>query len=1123
MDIDAWLRGIGLAQYAEQFRSHDIDADLLRRLSDTDLKEIGVASLGHRKKLLEAITAIGPEPAAGTASPAAAATASITSAVERRHLTVMFVDLVGSTALSAELDPEDLSQLIRAYQSTVADEIARFEGHIAQFLGDGVLAYFGWPRAHEDEAERAVRAALSVTAAVARVQTPAAMSLQTRIGIATGMVVVGDRIAEGSGQRYAVVGETPNFAARLQAIAEPGTVVIAEATRHLLGDQFALRAVGAQTFKGIADPARAFVVLGERVLESRFAARQSGGPAPVVGRDQELALLVERWHQASAGEGQVVLLSGEAGIGKSRITEAVIGAARAEPHFLLRYQCSPYHADSALYPVIQQLTHAAGFVEADSTESRLDRLEALLAVATDHAVADAPLIATLLGIDGALRYGASTLTPAQRRNRTLRALIDQLTGLAGRKPVLWVVEDAHWIDPTTLELIELAVGHVQGARVLALITARPTFVATFGSHPLVTRLALNRLGRAATQAIVTHITRGKRLPTDLFDEIAAKTDGVPLFVEEVTKAVLEAGVLREAEDAYHLDGPLSALAIPTSLHDSLMARLDRLEPVKEVAQTAAVIGRSFDHRTVAALSSLPEAELAAALRQLVEAELIFRRGSPPEATYLFKHALVRDAAYGSLLKSSRITLHARLVDVLEAHGAAAPEVKAQHAEAAGLTERALGYWEQAGTQALTRPAYQEAISHLESAIRLCRAMGDDLQWKRREQGLHLQRGQALIANQGFAAPATLAAFERARAIAAEIGDVALELPAAYGHLAYSYVSGRSTVDAAERFVALASRQPDRGPRLVADRHLGMARFHAGRFHDALVLYRRSIAGYDPAAHRELMHRYGQDNQVAANSYLGIVLWVLGFPDQAAAAADEALERSRELAHPPSMAYALGMGVSWTNICLRRPDRVAHAARESLRLSEQLSLANYRGFALVHLGWAQSQLNTATGLAEIEAGLREKLQIGTGRWTPLDQSLAADAYSRAGRHEDASASIARAFESVAFGNDVAFVAELHRKRAALLLEALEGGRNAAESELRSALKIAHRQGALSLELRAARDLARLIAERGERQQAADLLAPVYGAFTEGFDTADLIEARSLLDSLPAPCAGPGFLP
>jgi class 3 adenylate cyclase/predicted ATPase len=1026
----------------------------------------------------------------------------------------MFVDLVGSTALSQRLDPEEMRDVLRAYQNAVAGEISRLEGFTAKLMGDGVLAYFGWPRTHEDEAERAVRAGLAVIAAVRRLPAAGGEPLAARIGIATGLVVVGDIVGDGAAQEQAVVGDTPNLAARLQGAAEPGTVVIADATRRLLGDLFVLRDLGAQSFKGIREPVPAFAVVGERSIESRFAARQVGGVEPIVGRDQELALLLERWRQAKTGEGQVLLLSGEAGIGKSRITQALVDTVAGEPHFLLRYQCSPYHADSALYPVIQQIGHAARFAEDDSLDGRLDRLQALLATASDDIGEAAPLVAALMGLDGTPRYGALTLTPQQRRARTLAVLVDQLAGLAGQMPVLWVIEDAHWIDPTTLELIELTLDRVQTSRVVVLITARPTFVASFASHPVVTRLALNRLARAATQAIVARITRGKRLPEALLDEITARTDGVPLFVEEMTKAVIESGVLRESPEGYHLDGPLSALAIPTTLHDSLMARLDRLQPVKEVAQTAAVIGRSFDHATIAALATLPEAELTDALGQLVGAELIFRRGTPPDATYLFKHALVRDAAYESMLKARRIALHARLLDVLEARGDAAPEVKAQHAEAAGLAERALDYWEQAGTQALARPAYKEAIASFDNGVRLCRAIGQEPEWKRRELNLHLQLGQALIANQGYQAATTLGAFEQAQALADEIGDVSLQLPAAYGTWVAPYVSGTGSVELAERYVMLAETQPETGPRLVGLRMLALERFHEGRFRESLALMTKAHDGYDPIAHRDLAHRFGHDPRAASASYQAWALWHLGFPDQAACRIEESLRWTREIDHANTTGLVLCYGVGPVNIWLRRPDRVEDAAREALRLAEAMSLALYHAWAQVHLGWALSQQGATSGLEEIEAGLLGMRQLGAGRHEPFNLSLAADAYARAGRHEDARACIGKAFDALARGRDFSLAADLHRMRAVLVLRAGTGEHDAAEADLRRALEIARQQEAPSLQLRAARDLARLLAERGEGGQAVDLLAPIYGWFTEGFDTPDLKEAKAVLDELRA---------
>ncbi|MFO1038876.1 MAG: adenylate/guanylate cyclase domain-containing protein [Geminicoccaceae bacterium] len=1100
-DIASWLQELGLGEHAPAFAANGIDFDVLADLTDADLKELGLG-LGDRKRLLRAVAARDSEPAA-PAQPAR-------REAERRQLTVMFVDLVGSTALAARLDPETMSQILRDYQNAVAGEISRYEGHVAKFMGDGVLAYFGWPHAHEDDAERSVRAALAIVAAAARLRA-GDEPLSCRIGIATGLVVVGDLIGEGSAREETVVGDTPNLAARLQALADPGAVVVADATRRLLGDLFRLHDLGPQSLKGIAGSTPAFAVLGERALESRFAARRAGVVAAIVGRDQELALLLERWRQARSGEGQLVLLTGEAGIGKSRLTEALVEAVAADPHVLIRYQCSPYHADSALYPTVQHLSHASRLAEADTADGKLDRLEALLA--QSGTVGDAaPLLADLLGLDGSHRYAPLGLTLQQRRTRTLAVLVEQFVGLAAQRPVLWVVEDAHWIDPTTLELIELALDAVQASASLVVVTARPTFAASFASHPIVTRLALNRLARAATQAIVARITGGKSLPGELLDEIAARTDGVPLFVEEMTKAVLESGALRETSNAWLLEGSLSALAIPTSLHDSLMARLDRLHPVKEVAQTAAVIGRSFDHATIAALSRLSEAELNEAMRRLVEAELVFRRGAPPDATYLFKHALVRDAAYESLLKSRRATLHGRLVDVLEADPAAAPEVKAQHAEAAGLQERALDYWEEAGTRSLARPAYREAIASLENAIGLCRSMPPDPRWRRREQALTIQLGQALIASSGYSGPATLRAFDRALELADELDDASLQLPALYGQWAGQYIVGVEALGIAQRFSALADRSGDVGTRLVGLRMLGLEAFHAGRYAESLTLVRQAIALYDPEAHRDLRFRFGHDPRVAAGAYRAWNLWHQGLGDQALQAVEDNRRWVREVGHANTTGLGLCYGVAIPNLWMRRVEEVVTVAREVIALADQMSMSLWHAWGSIYLGWAMSQGSAAAGLAQMESGLEEARMVGAGRYEPLHLSLAAEAYARAGRQQEAEAWIAAAFASFGRGDDAALEPELHRTRAAVLAQAGRRHRSDCESDLRRALDLARARAAPSLELRAARDLARLLAEGGERGRGRDLLAPVRATFTEGLGLPDVIEADRLLADL-----------
>jgi class 3 adenylate cyclase/ABC-type nitrate/sulfonate/bicarbonate transport system ATPase subunit len=609
VSISAWLQRLGLGQYEQAFRANDIDVDLLPSLTEDDLRELGVASLGHRKRLLAAIAALAesadPQPSPAPPSPPPAST---TPQAERRQLTVMFVDLVGSTALSSRLDPEDMREVLHAYQNTVTGQVARIGGHVAKLMGDGVLAYFGWPRADEDDPERAVQAGLAIVEAVSRLSTAAGERLAARVGIATGLVVVGDRAGEGAAREEAVVGETPNIAARLQEAATPGAVVIADGTRRLLGEMFELRKLGPIRLKGFAQAVNAFQVLGEHPTGSRFESRRSGRPLPMFGRDQELALVLERWRQIVAGEGQAVLLVGEAGIGKSRLLQATCDAVAQDEHVTLRYQCSPHHTGTALWPVIQHLTLAASLGRTDPDAAKLESLEALLRKGVDDVTEAAPLLAALLGIDATPRYPAQDLTPQQRRARTLAALVEQLLGFSCRQPVLMLVEDAHWIDPTTRELLGQSLDRIAGARVLMLLTSRPDNQPSLGGHPHVTRLTLNRLGRGPTEAIITRLTGGQSLRPEVLSEIAARTDGVPLFVEELTKAVLETGTAGRAA------------VVPASLHASLMARLDRVPGVKEVAQVAACIGREFAYPLLAAVSSSPEIELRCALDRLARGD-----------------------------------------------------------------------------------------------------------------------------------------------------------------------------------------------------------------------------------------------------------------------------------------------------------------------------------------------------------------------------------------------------------------------------------------------------------------------------------------------------------------------
>ena len=721
MDVGSWLRRLGLERYETAFRENEIDETVLPSLTEEHLKQLGVTALGHRVKLLDAIAAMRTEANRKTVSVDTAAASSSPSAspedrAERRQVTVMFSDLVGSTALSARMDPEDLREVITAYQKCVAQIVQRFGGFVAKYMGDGVLVYFGYPHAHEDDAERAVRAGLELVAAVDALKTHA--PLQSRVGIATGLVVVGDLVGAGASQEQAIVGETPNLAARLQGLAEPNEVVIAEDTRKLIGHLFELEDLGATDLKGIAEPVRCWVVLRPAFVESRFDAFHAGSLTELVGREEEVELILRRWSKAKSGEGQVVLLSGEPGIGKSRLTAGLMEHLANEPHTRLRYFCSPQHTDSALYPIISQMERAAGFTHDDNAQAKLDKLDGVLARSLTPSQ-DAALLADMLSLPNDGRYPALELDPQQRRQKTFEALTAQLGALAQTKPVLMIFEDVHWIDPTSLEAVGRTVDRLRTLGVLLIVTYRPEFEPPWIGRPYVTAVTLNRLGEREITAMIDRVTGNKALPENIRQDIIERTDGVPLFVEEMTKAVLETESEAAAAEAISM-APSPALAVPASLHASLMARLDRLGPAKEVAQIGSAIGRQFSHDLLASVVSKPETELGSALDRLTAAGLLFRQGVPPHASYLFKHALVQDAAYGTLLREPRRALHARIAQTLEIQFAEIaenqPELLARHCTEAGLIEKAAGLWGKAGQRALARAALIEGTEQIKRAL-----------------------------------------------------------------------------------------------------------------------------------------------------------------------------------------------------------------------------------------------------------------------------------------------------------------------------------------------------------------------------------------------------------------------
>ena len=856
----------------------------------------------------------------------------------------MFSDLVGSTALSARMDPEDLREIISAYQKCVAETVQRFGGFVAKYMGDGVLVYFGYPQAHEDDAERAVRAGLELIQAVGALKSSA--PLQTRVGIATGLVVVGDLIGSGEAQERGIVGETPNLAARLQGIAEPNTVVIAESTRKLLGNLFDAggpRRTGSQRHQR---PVRAWAALRPASVESRFEALHASGLTALVGREEELELLLRRWSKAKTGEGQVVLLSGEAGIGKSRLTAALLESLASEPHTRLRYFCSPQHTDSALYPVIGQMERAAGFVHDDTAKAKLDKLDAVLAQ-TSTRIEDAALFAEMLSLANDGRYPALELTPEQRRQRTLEALVSQMEALTRQNPVLMIFEDAHWTDPTTLELFGRVVDRVRSLRVLLIVTFRPDFDPPWVGRAYVTFLAINRLGEREILAMIEGVIGNKPLPANIRQDIIERTDGIPLFVEEMTKAVLEA----ESQDAVeHLAGavPSSALAVPASLQASLMARLDRLGPAKEVAQIGAAIGREFSHSLLAAVARKPETDINSALDRLFHAGLLFRQGLPPHATYLFKHALVQDAAYGTLLREPRRALHARIAETLESQFAeiaeSQPELLARHYTEAGLIQKAAALWGKAGLRSLQRSALVEAVEQLTRALDQIAMLPATPTLRREQIRLQVALTTPLMYVKGYAAPETKAAAERARLLieqAEALGeapeDPLLLFSALYGLWVANFVAfkGDAVRDLAAQFLALAEKQEAIVPLMVGHRIMGGSLLFTGDTAESRAHFDQALALYDPAEHRPLATRFGQDARVSILSYRSMALWYLGYPEAALADADHALKDAREIGQAATLMYAL-VNTSFTLI------QYGNYAAASAQTGEVVALADEKG-------------------------------------------------------------------------------------------------------------------------------------------------------------------------------------
>ena len=1105
-DLARWLEKLGMSEYAQRFVENGISIEALRHLTDQDLKDIGVL-LGHRRVMLAAIGELG-SPTAPLPAREATVEPKPQDTAERRQVTVMFSDLVGSTALSARMDPEDLREVISAYQKCVAETVQRFGGFVAKYMGDGVLVYFGYPQAHEDDAERAIRAGLALITAVAALKTRA--ELQTRIGIATGMVVVGDLIGSGSAQEQTVVGETPNLAARLEGLAAPGGLVIAQTTRLQVGQLFDLSDLGTQQLAGFAKPQRAWLVLGVGGTVSRFEALRSTA-TQLVGRDEELDLLRRRWEQAKTGEGRVVLISGEAGIGKSRLAAAIDEATDDKPRTRLRWFCSPHHQGSALHPTIVQLESAAGFLRDDDGDAKRAKLRELL---HDADADEFEVIAELLS----LRNAATdlNLSPQRKRGRLFESLINEMEALSRQRPLLAMFEDAHWIDPTSREMLDLMVDRVRRMPVLLIVTFRPEFQQSWVGQPHVTMLALNRLDGRHVASLVLGLAGNAPLGSDVVQEIAERTDGVPLFVEELTKAVLERADHERRVAAVLSASPVSALAVPATLHASLIARLDRIGPAgKDLAQIGSALGREFTYELIERLAARPKPDLDSALAQLTEAGLLFCRGVPPQSVYLFKHALVQDAAYSTLLRARRRDLHARIAAVLEQHFAdfaeRRPELLAHHLTAAGEMERAVDEWLKAGQHAAARQAHLEAIHHFERGLAELAALPEGPGRDKREIELELAKGLSLLTAESFMSPKAAQAYTRARELAERLNVTLPLFTAVYGLWQSTVASGMvvSASGLSDRLLRLTEGNADDGLRLQAHHSAWSTSMFAGELAVARDHCEAGRRLYDPERHRSHRLLYGgHDPGVCASCFGAQVDWLFGYPERGLALSRAALALAERIAHPFSLLEALLMNAMLhldrgeLEMALQGLDAAEALAAEQ-RLSFMLEPHLLRGAALLARG------AFADAVTYLRRG-HEARRVNQSR--PLGFALLAAVLVQQGEHAAALAMVRDGLRLQEETGHGLWNAELHRFEGIALfgLNRLEESQVAIEE----ALCVARRQQARAYELRAATSLARLWRDQGKREEAREVLAPVYGWFTEGFDTRDLKEAKALLDELPA---------
>ncbi len=1098
-EIDAFLEEHGLSKYAPVFASNEVTLADLAHLSEHDLIDLGLP-LGPRRRLMAALGQArdaNPTPVQGSGKIVA----------ERRQLTVMFVDLVGSTAMSERLDPEDLGELLRRFKEICSTSVARFGGHIADFMGDGAMIYFGYPHAVEDAASRAVHAGLDILEGLNRMEGQE--RLTARIGVSTGLVVVGEIHGEGLKEHDVVMGRTPNLAARLQSLAEPNTLIISPSTRRLVGNAFELQDRGSFALKGFSEPIQAWSVTGQARIERRFDIMPDAGSGRLIGRQAEFRKLTDKWNEASQGAGQSVLVTGEAGIGKSRLIEGLSQEVLDQGALRLNFQCSPFHANSALYPIIQHLERAAGFAPTDNDEDKLGKLSYLL---RHHPPEHVRLIADLLSVDADATLGPLDLPPQVKLEKTLEAVTEQLATLARERPVLLLFEDAHWVDPTTLSLTDRVIEHIRDLPVLIVVTARTGFDPGWGHHNNTLRIPLKRLTNRDVAEIVAEVAGGHPVPPEVCDLIAAKTDGIPLYVQEVTRGLLESGQLRLSDKGYVVRGPLPSLSVPSTLQDSLMERLDRLGKAKEVAQTGAVFGRQFSIALLASVSFLSPTVLQAGLEQLSSAGIILQAPDAAEDEFIFRHALIRDMAYDSLLRTERQSLHDRAAGALLENqpqlAQTQPEVLAQHYTLAQRADEAVMHWQSAGRRAIERSAQAEALTHLSKALDqladLPKSRARDLQ----EIDIQILRAGVLRSTSGISGDATGEAYGRLRELCHRADETERLFPVLNGLYAFHLVRAeyRLAKGVAAQILDLAATSGKTEHRMVGHRAMGAVQLHLGNLSDAKRHLEQAWELYDFDQHSQLAYVYGTDHAAITSAFLGTCYCLMGRHQDALQVQNTALEWSKNLKHAHSVAQIL-VYMCKVHLLARDIPALQRDVKALSEVAEEHSLPFMATIARLWESWAKA---TTTSEVEHIEDLRQASEdwwsVGAGNYKTFFPSLIAEIQTNAGHHDAAHQTLTHARNVLSKTEEKWAEADQLRIEAALVAKT---GGDPVPLLLR-AIETAQRQGARLYELRAAVALAEWRQHRGE--PVGEALNSVMSHFLQDAQLPDLKDARALMETI-----------